>query len=120
MYNNTISGVEAISEPMMHKMKKPNIFKRWLLKSLKDAHTYENEQVKVQTAQVQIRKHDQIDQPDRSIQFTVYAANGGRVVETRKYDRNKDRSHTNLYVVTNDQEFGKEIDKIITMESLRG
>ena len=49
----------------------------------------------------------------------MYNANGGRVVETRRYDRQKDRSQTGLYVITSDQEFGHEIDKIITMEALR-
>ena len=60
-----------------------------------------------------------IDQPERAMQFTVYNASGGRVVETRRYDRLKDRSNSGLYIITNDQDFGKEIDKIITMEALK-
>lgn len=60
-----------------------------------------------------------IDQPERAIQFTVYNANGGRVIETRRYDRMKDRSTTGLYIITSEQDFGKEVDKIITMESLK-
>jgi hypothetical protein len=60
-----------------------------------------------------------IDQPERAIQFTVYNANGGRVVETRRYDKKTDRNTNGLYVINNDADFGKEIDKIITMESLR-
>jgi hypothetical protein len=65
------------------------------------------------------RGEPQIDQPERAIQFTVYNANGGRVVETRRYDRQKDRNQTGLYIITSDQDFGHEIDKIITMEALR-
>ena len=65
------------------------------------------------------RGDPQIDQPERAIQFTVYNANGGRVVETRRYDRQKDRNQTGLYIITNDQDFGHEIDKIITMEALK-
>jgi len=65
------------------------------------------------------RGEPQIDQPERAIQFTVYNASGGRVVETRRYDRQKDRSQTGLYVITSNQDFGHEIDKIITMELLR-
>jgi hypothetical protein len=65
------------------------------------------------------RGEPQIDQPERAIQFTVYNANGGRVVETRRYDRQKDRSSNGLYVITSNQDFGHEIDKIITMELLR-
>jgi hypothetical protein len=65
------------------------------------------------------RGEPQIDQPERAIQFTVYTANGGRVVETRRYDRLKDRHQSGLYIITSDQDFGKEIDKIIVMEGLR-
>jgi hypothetical protein len=61
-----------------------------------------------------------IDQPERALHFTVYVANGGRVVETRRYDKKTDRNTNGLYVINNDADFGKEIDKIITMESLRG
>ena len=60
-----------------------------------------------------------IDQPDRALHFTVYVANGGRVVETRRYDKKTDRSSNGLYVITSDQDFGHEIDKIITMEALK-
>jgi hypothetical protein len=60
-----------------------------------------------------------IDQPERAIQFTVYQANGGRVIETRRYDRQKDRHTNGLYVITSEMDFGREIDKIITMEALK-
>lgn len=56
---------------------------------------------------------------DRSISFQIYFAQGGRVIQTRRYDRAKDRSHLSLYVVTEDRDLGQEIDKIITMEALR-
>jgi hypothetical protein len=56
---------------------------------------------------------------DKAVQFRVFMAQGGRVVETQRYDRQRDRHNTGLYVIHNDQEFGKEIDKILTMESLK-
>jgi len=56
---------------------------------------------------------------DRSLKFEVHNASGGRVVQTRRYDSQKDRHFENLYIITNDQEFGREIDKIITMEFLK-
>jgi hypothetical protein len=50
----------------------------------------------------------------------VYKANGGVVVETRRYDRRDDENSTSLYVITEDKDLGAEIGKIITMENLRG
>jgi hypothetical protein len=106
--------------------KKPGLLIRWLLNLVKDAVEYE--QIKVSRNQ---RNHHPgrgivaIDDSDidldreKSIRFNVYNASGGRVVETSRFDRTKDRNITNLYVITSEQEFGKEIDKIITLEHLK-
>lgn len=104
---------------------KSNFIAKWLLKKLKEETKAENDmnygnQVLSKSAGLSIgRESPSIDQPERAVQFTVYTANGGRVVETRRYDRHKDRSQTGLYIITSDQDFGKEIDKIITMEALK-
>jgi hypothetical protein len=56
---------------------------------------------------------------DRNIRFNVYKATGGTIVETSFYDRHKDRHNTSLHIITDDQDIGKEIGKIITMETLK-
>jgi len=56
---------------------------------------------------------------EKSIMFEIHNANGGRVVQTRRYDNHRDRHFENLYIITDDKDFGREIDKIITMEALR-
>ena len=56
---------------------------------------------------------------DTSVRFEVHSANGGRIVQTRRYDSQKDRHIENLYIITSGMDFGREIDKIITMEALR-
>lgn len=50
----------------------------------------------------------------------IYRASGGTVIETKKYDRQKDRNFNQLHIVTHEQDLGESIGKIITMESLRG
>ena len=54
------------------------------------------------------------------MRLSIYRANGGTIIETRVYDRNKDRSQNQLHIVGHDQDLGHSIAKIITMESLRG
>ena len=54
------------------------------------------------------------------LRLSIYRANGGTIVETRTYDRQKDRNQNQLHVVTHDQDLGDSLAKIITMESLRG
>lgn len=120
----------AESSSQKKKVKKAGFFKKWMLSALKDAVEQERaDKQEIESMQVKTSRNSigigpigvtpSIDQPDRAIQFTVYVANGGRVVETRRYDRQKDRSLNGLYVITNDQDFGKEIDKIIVMEGLK-
>jgi len=52
--------------------------------------------------------------------FTIYAANGGHVVEFRSYDPSTDRSFSSMHVIPEDQEFSDTISKIVTLECLRG
>ena len=54
------------------------------------------------------------------LRLSIYRANGGTIVETRVYDRQKDRSQNQLHIVGNDEDLGRSLSKIITMESLRG
>lgn len=56
---------------------------------------------------------------DKAIQLTIFHATGGRVVETKKYDPINGHTISRLYIVTSEQDFGQEIDKILTVECLR-
>ena len=53
------------------------------------------------------------------LNFKVFPAVGGRVVEFRYYDRKMDRSHTTTYIITNEQDFGERISKIATLEVMK-
>jgi hypothetical protein len=101
-------------------MKMPKKRQGWIKRLLSSSREDESMNMSTMAIPSRIdRGEPQIDQPERAIQFTVYNASGGRVVETRRYDRHKDRSQTGLYIITSSQDFGHEIDKIITMELLR-
>ena len=54
------------------------------------------------------------------MRLTIHRAAGGMVIETRTYDRVKDRQNQNLHIVTHEQDLAESLSKIITMESLRG
>lgn len=65
------------------------------------------------------RDVEAISDGDPILNFRVFSAVGGRVVEFRTYDRQKDRNFTQTYIITNEQDFGDRIAKIATMESLK-
>ena len=51
--------------------------------------------------------------------FTVYRANGGMMVEYNRYDDRKDHHHCELHIVHPDQDLGEALGKIVTFESLK-
>lgn len=51
--------------------------------------------------------------------FTIHPAAGGYILEYRVYDRKNDRQDNKLHIITQDQDLGESIGKIITMEILR-
>ena len=54
------------------------------------------------------------------LRLQVYRASGGFVVETRTYDRKNDCNHNTMHVITDKEDLGERIGKIIIMEALRG
>jgi len=50
--------------------------------------------------------------------FTVTSATGGKVITVRHYDPNTDRSHENVYIITDKEDLGEELGQIITRENL--
>jgi hypothetical protein len=102
-------NVERLEKQLMRKKTLKERFKDWLFD---DSQKPRANEIRIDEDSIQLSR-------ERSIKFEIHNANGGRVVQTRRYDAQKDRHFENLYVITGDQEFGRELDKIITMEALR-
>jgi hypothetical protein len=51
--------------------------------------------------------------------FVVYRANGGVLVEINRYDERKDQHHCELHIVHPDENLGDALGKIVTFESLK-
>jgi hypothetical protein len=67
---------------------------------------------------VSIRTSNELE--GEPIRFNIFRANGGTVVQTYIYDRQRDRSNSQLHIIGHDQDIGESLGKIVTMESLRG
>jgi hypothetical protein len=93
-------------------------FKKWLFKKMQRA--YHDSQIQdiecVSTGSIGLSRT--LDS-DAAMSFTIYNAIGGKVVEFRRYDRQRDRSEHTMYVVGNDEDFGQRIAKIATIETLK-
>ena len=65
----------------------------------------------------------QIVEADRlsseGMRLQIYKASGGYVIETRSYDSHKDRHHNSMHVITEEQDLGDALGKIVMMEALK-
>jgi hypothetical protein len=56
---------------------------------------------------------------DPTLQFKIYNAIGGKVVEFSRYDRKSDRHHHDIYIIGKNEDFGEKIAKIAMLEALK-
>ena len=56
---------------------------------------------------------------DPTLQFKVYNAIGGKVVEFSRYDRKQDRNFHDIYIIGKTEDFGEKIAKIAMLEVLK-
>jgi len=66
-----------------------------------------------------VRRRDDFES-DNGLNMQVFKAIGGRIVSFNHYDRKTDRSSKTVYIITDEQDFERELGKIITLESMRG
>ena len=56
---------------------------------------------------------------EQVINFTLYGASGGKIVEAVRYDPKNDRERVNRYVITENDDLGDVLAKVVTMECLK-
>jgi len=106
--NNTVRPVRYAVEEAPMKLTFKQRIRNWLMN---DDEEYSNQLISVDSEGPNIQS--------LGFRLNVYTASGGTIVETTKYDRQKDDHRHSLHVVTDDKDLGEELSKIITMESLR-
>jgi hypothetical protein len=91
---------------------------RWLKRQLRN--WINSEDVETLSINKLVSTRDRHELEGEPLRFNIFRANGGTVVQTYVYDRQRDRSNTQLHIVGHDQDLGECLSKIVTMESLRG
>ena len=91
---------------------------RWLKRQL--WNWLSTDDVETLSSNKLVSTRDRHELEGEPIRFNIFRANGGTVIQTYIYDRQRDRSNTQLHIVGHDQDLGECLSKIVTMESLRG
>lgn len=99
-----------------------NIFEKWIVRrSLKIQRKYEEQDEVVPyhgNKLVSTRGGNELSD-NRPMTFNIYRANGGTIVELRKYDNRKDHWDNQLHVIPDDVDFNETLSRIVTLETLR-
>lgn len=53
------------------------------------------------------------------LNFRMFGAHGGTVIEFSKYDRKTDEHRTSIHIIPETADFSTEVAKIITMEQIK-
>ena len=105
------------------KPRKINWFKKMILNWVREDWEYENQKHRyanqVRTSDGPIGLERETPEQDPKLNFRVYPAIGGTIVEFRRIDRKIDRSESTLYIIGKDEDFGEKIAKIATLEHLK-
>ena len=91
---------------------------RWLKQRLRN--WINSDDVEILSINKLATTRDRHELDGEPLRFNIFRANGGTVVQTYVYDRQRDRSNTQLHIIGHDQDLGESLGKIVTMESLRG
>lgn len=94
-------------------------FKKMVAKWAHQGRNFVDEDSVVRPSKLMASSDCEAVSDDPILNFKVFSAVGGKVVEFRRYDRQRDRSDITTYIITNDQDFGERISKIATMEKLK-
>ena len=65
-----------------------------------------------------VRQRDSYESDD-GLNMQVFKAIGGKIITFRSYDRKSDRNYSTVYIITDEQDFERELGKMITMESMK-
>lgn len=98
------------------KEKKMGWFKKKFAKWVREA--WENARSEEVYATDTVRPHDGVSGKS-SVRFTIYAAQGGHIIEYYKNDRYKEHDGPELVIVNQGDELGKAVEHILTMEALK-
>lgn len=100
-----------------------NFLKRMIVKWVRDDYEAETNQVLYGRDSIKLSGSNKIQHSTTpsspSINFQIYPATGGNVVEVQYYDDHTDKHYRALHIVPTDQDLGEGISKIITVEMLK-
>lgn len=72
---------------------------------------------------VGLRVHSRLEHPspcnDPVLNFRLYSAENGKILEFSRYDQVKDRTYSTNYIINKDENISEKVDKCLKVELMR-
>jgi hypothetical protein len=94
-----------------------NWLKRKVVKWVRE--DWEEEHKKSIDVGISLRSDDNRPESDPVLNFRIYSAENGKVLEFNRYDRTKDRHNVSLYIIGKDEDIAEKVSKCVTLESMK-
>ena len=73
----------------------------------------------IQLSRVEVVERDRNSPSQNGMNFCLYKAVGGRILESRTYNQKTDRTEGTLYMIHEDQDFAKQVAQAIMLEQMK-
>ena len=92
---------------------------KWLKRQLRDWLNSEEDCYAIKESSIGRARISLSEMDSPSVNFKVMKANGGIIVETSRYDRQRDRHETGLHIIQDNEDLGEALGQIVTFENLK-
>lgn len=89
---------------------------RWVIADLREEQAY---QPQIDMPVSLSKKSSNSLNSNHKLNFSVYKAQGGHIVEFHHYNHTTDRHNESLHIIRDDEDFAKELGNIVFMECLQ-
>ncbi len=94
-------------------------FRQWLRRTLQKAVNEDNENCAKEPPTMLGKCTVEEEMGEKRINFTMYFAEGGVILQQYHYDHQKDRSFKKLLLIPEDQDVAERVGQHVAMEILR-
>lgn len=111
--NTTVKKARKLVHSGLYKEEKVKMivrFARWLL------NKFDNPNDLISSISVSDRI---LDRHNNTVTFSVHPASGGYVIESSYYNEREDRHMRGLHIITNEEDFAKELGSAVFMDLLK-
>lgn len=89
-------------------------FMEWSKRAWDDSRDYSNGSLGIA-----VKAESTGVESEAQLNFKIYGAMGGHIMEFRRYDRKNDRYDNQLYIIPTSEDMGERVARIVNMEMMK-